>query len=162
MGPHFFKCGKGWKCTSRALTKIRFNGAALFQVRKGQSSKRASWQSSKRFNGAALFQVRKATALKQIAVEQEELQWGRTFSSAERPDESIKAKNVWSASMGPHFFKCGKCAARRIQRSRLGRFNGAALFQVRKGGSLPAFPLPMALLQWGRTFSSAESRRLYG
>ena len=37
------------------------------------------------------------------------------------------------------------------------RFNGAALFQVRKAGQLKHSAKNKTLLQWGRTFSSAES-----
>ena len=36
-------------------------------------------------------------------------------------------------------------------------FNGAALFQVRKALIGESIPAPPAALQWGRTFSSAES-----
>ena len=88
------------------------------------------------------------------------------------------------ASMGPHFFKCGKCRlggtdVRRDVRASMGphffkcgkrflttstnangvvRFNGAALFQVRKGHYRDVGNgIAGARLQWGRTFSSAES-----
>ena len=61
------------------------------------------------FNGAALFQVRKVA------------------------EEVKEGKKSLHASMGPHFFKCGKRPA-------------AACTAAKK-----------ALLQWGRTFSSAES-----
>ena len=36
-----------------------------------------------------------------------ELQWGRTFSSAETLAEFNKLRHEIEASMGPHFFKCG-------------------------------------------------------
>ena len=110
---------------------MRFNGAALFQVRKalppgrsGSSLTRASmgphsfkcgkrtidcqWRSDHRsFNGAALFQVRKAYL--------------------DFPPSST--------------FFC---------------FNGAALFQVRKDRVPRYQPLAKQMLQWGRTLSSAE------
>ena len=38
---------------------------------------------TKRFNGAALFQVRKADSPLQLRIIARRLQWGRTFSSAE-------------------------------------------------------------------------------
>ena len=38
MGPHFFKCGKLSTLPLSTLLLIGFNGAALFQVRKGRTS----------------------------------------------------------------------------------------------------------------------------
>ncbi len=61
-----------------------------------------------------------------------ELQWGRTFSSAEVLRFRLQADADVAASMGPHFFKCGSCDARRVALCTYLRFNGAALFQVRK------------------------------
>ena len=135
MGPHFFKCGKG----CRAPRLPQKPGA---------------------------------------------LQWGRTFSSAER--FSCRGRNsvLRRASMGPHFFKCGKSIDQKNKLRVRARFNGAALFQVRKvcvtatcdkavtlasmgphffkcGKNVVAgFCLHVFYqLQWGRTFSSAESER---
>ena len=110
------------------------------------------------------------------------LQWGRTFSSAERSlrrpsadgaderfngaalfqvrkvDRHIERINrIIHASMGPHFFKCGKIHKRLPYRSIHLSFNGAALFQVRKGPSGIPLGKRKRKLQWGRTFSSAES-----
>ena len=58
MGPHFFKCGKKKAKAPVVLLDTSFNGAALFQVRKGDE---LSYYRAKGFcfNGAALFQVRK-------------------------------------------------------------------------------------------------------
>ena len=61
------------------------------------------------------------------------------------------------ASMGPHFFKCGKVARPLHVFPRQCGFNGAALFQVRKALIFPPDFLVHSMLQWGRTFSSAES-----
>ena len=138
MGPHSFKCGKlesiscgqteesalQWGRTLSSAERngksskengktFRFNGAALFQVRKGYrwasgdcaglgaSMGPHSFKCGKNngapavadptfwsFNGAALFQVRKVTE--------------EVFVPA-RPD---------AASMGPHSFKCGKARRR--------------------------------------------------
>ena len=107
MGPHFFKCGKRSGTNASSVTGFGFNGAALFQVRKVQVIREQGFRAAS-------------------------LQWGRTFSSAERSDT---------------FF--------RPLYDRL-RFNGAALFQVRKALAQPGRPTPFYLLQWGRTFSSAE------
>ena len=207
MGPHFFKCGKirdGWRIT---LNLWSFNGAALFQVRKVGLWRRLVWladvasmgphffkcgkgnveeyvpESVRRFNGAALFQVRKAMRTTTANTAKAMLQWGRTFSSAERFDSAEEARSyAETASMGPHFFKCGKNGSRSDTASPSNGFNGAALFQVRKD------PVEMGVdptqtkasmgphffkcgkrkvqvncnkngvvLQWGRTFSSAES-----
>ena len=61
------------------------------------------------------------------------LQWGRTFSSAESPLAPVAAGATQAASMGPHFFKCGKKSDLEGTSARILGFNGAALFQVRKG-----------------------------
>ena len=145
--------------TGRMTPPRCFNGAALFQVRKAHQipnsgwkpypasmgphffkcgkGRRRSWRLPRgsRFNGAALFQVRKANGFARLI-----------FRAA-------------SASMGPHFFKCGKFIVVSFAAANRGRrFNGAALFQVRKVVQSPAVPPVSALLQWGRTFSSAERR----
>ena len=156
MGPHFFKCGKLRGYPNEMKEKTSFNGAALFQVRKAMRPwfRRAICAG---FNGAALFQVRKEAIKARLAVQQ-----------------SV-------ASMGPHFFKCGKKIMRRRGKTTRISFNGAALFQVRKVGVVetistrkhkasmgPHFfkcgkaahsPIHLetrVTLQWGRTFSSAE------
>ena len=85
MGPHFFKCGKAKLNSHSAQNPARFNGAALFQVRKVPLLRRLCFRLATAsmgphffkcgkkmtifimrnghhgFNGAALFQVRKAT-----------------------------------------------------------------------------------------------------
>ena len=58
--------------------------------------------------------------------------------------------------MGPHFFKCGNSIAFGYSTSPPQCFNGAALFQVRKLTNRSIQRLTAPLLQWGRTFSSAE------
>ena len=85
------------------------------------------------FNGAALFQVRKGAASYALPHHLRQLQWGRTLSSAESSGGSVASKWValgfngaalfqvrkvgvsgsvvnrcLYASMGPHSFKCGK------------------------------------------------------
>ena len=108
MGPHFFKCGKGTTVMLVMASPVRgFNGAALFQVRKVHNGL-SNHDTGGGFNGAALFQVRKGNL------------------------DTACFYNTQIASMGPHFFKCGKW----IRTAKVGkfviRFNGAALFQVRK------------------------------
>ena len=109
MGPHSFKCGKPTRRTTAASARFHFNGAALFQVRKASSD----WRS---MHG------------------KQELQWGRTLSSAE------------SFCSPPNRFSEF-------------HFNGAALFQVRKGFQRQTKEENKPKLQWGRTLSSAESRK---
>ena len=91
MGPHSFKCGK------------------LYQ------EKRHSFF-AKRFNGAALFQVRKKMAQAVGAAAAKRLQWGRTLSSAEKAASARRTTARLPASMGPHSFKCGKLPASISQR----------------------------------------------
>ena len=118
-------------CSPRPTT--RFNGAALFQVRK-EDPREARPARPTRFNGAALFQVRKDSHFALPVQHHNPLQWGRTFSSAESNTNQQQEDEFYSASMGPHFFKCGKKRAQARTRARLRGFNGAALFQVRKVG----------------------------
>ena len=155
MGPHFFKCGKPRSLTSSLSCRSSFNGAALFQVRK--EPPRETGESRQRgFNGAALFQVRKAQMQRAMRHSRPKLQWGRTFSSAERQANAIGRSDSSAASMGPHFFKCGKQSRRSRPRNDESGFNGAALFQVRKAINLAGTKSTTGRLQWGRTFSSAE------
>ena len=83
------------------------------------------------FNGAALFQVRIIPLESVVKIEDADLQWGRTFSSADNDTVSVQmfrtgtafngaalfqvriiyfnalVSHVHHPSMGPHFFKCG-------------------------------------------------------
>ena len=107
MGPHFFKCGKLRLRLLAIASYSRFNGAALFQVRKvGQSIIRRAnpngLQWGRTFSSAESEDETKALIAKI------ELQWGRTFSSAESLISLLLGSRFDSASMGPHFFKCGK------------------------------------------------------
>ena len=182
MGPHFFKCGNPPTRRRKSTRLTSFNGAALFQVRKQKLAK-----------------VRREKS--------RQLQWGRTFSSAETPSGEQMTPPAKAASMGPHFFKCGnqfklssvtaielasmgphffKCgnvhmkkwSHRRKRAASMGphffkcgnefkeknlqadddSFNGAALFQVRKLETVrQRIMMRFFQLQWGRTFSSAET-----
>ena len=138
------------------LDEERFNGAALFQVRKVDETAVRELQQAASFNGAALFQVRKeattgnsgekstllqwgrtlssaeSSSYERNSIAGSSLQWGRTLSSAERPNNDKSACLPSKASMGPHSFKCGKLALLPMQRT----------LQL--------------VLQWGRTLSSAE------
>ena len=60
------------------------------------------------------------------------LQWGRTLSSAEVSSTWLSRRWSPAASMGPHSFKCGSRAMRKMPKRLASCFNGAALFQVRK------------------------------
>ena len=110
-----------------------------------------------RFNGAALFQVRKDKGAKLQDIWTDMLQWGRTFSSAERSrplkvqrmDGELQWGRTFSSAESRHLPPSG--------RSPITRFNGAALFQVRKDKDIAEDIQEGGTLQWGRTFSSAES-----
>ncbi len=182
MGPHSFKCGKINNDALEQEINGRFNGAALFQVRKEDLSKFFLLRSFG-FNGAALFQVRKApepTAKRADEatasmgphsfkcgkqgwlLDRDEyvaaLQWGRTLSSAERSFEKRRSAPEEISFNGAALFQVRKAqlALRPPTDSRT-RFNGAALFQVRKVRGLQKLSHSPKPLQWGRTLSSAES-----
>ena len=132
MGPHFFKCGKPSGRLTTSGSPARFNGAALFQVRK------EVWIGSDLravhcFNGAALFQVRKARSYNFPTTTQRLLQWGRTFSSAERCNFYHIIATLSTCFNGAALFQVRKAARRSERATETRRFNGAALFQVRKG-----------------------------
>ena len=210
MGPHFFKCGKTSPPFPKNSCGILFNGAALFQVRKAIIAPQPL-KFGFVFNGAALFQVRKASELRfgfpfrldssmgphffkcgkpNRANDRRKngilLQWGRTFSSAESRRRMQKkqqqaavfngaalfqVRKVWSgqtitcsadfSSMGPHFFKCGKSkplwsAWTAWTALQWGRTFSSAESQ----GCIAPLQTLAQPLQWGRTFSSAESVRV--
>ena len=131
MGPHFFKCGKWRQSANRLPSGSASMGPHFFKCGK-RTRLRKYGALTARFNGAALFQVRKVLFTTLRIACQQRLQWGRTFSSAEsaalmrrfnlvvssfngaalfqvRKDrESSVPPQTAPASMGPHFFKCGK------------------------------------------------------
>ena len=110
MGPHSFKCGKN-----------RLEPAWLgkeVKLQWGRTLSSAERITSKRASGSLITS----------------LQWGRTLSSAESKRASQTFNGVWSASMGPHSFKCGKLYRQSVFKETKESFNGAALFQVRKAG----------------------------
>ena len=113
MGPHSFKCGKSENGKLTDCAMARFNGAALFQVRK----ERIVWN---------------------CAGDYLKLQWGRTLSSAERWKYS-PANDAADSFNGAALFQVRKVHNPYIELSdEEASFNGAALFQVRKGPVFPA------------------------
>ena len=58
---------------------------------------------------------------------------GPHFFKCGKLDGAVQAPAKSKASMGPHFFKCGKVGSPERSRPQKPGFNGAALFQVRKG-----------------------------
>ena len=133
-----------------------FNGAALFQVRKDKqnselgvvlyglqwgrtlssaesSSMKPAWNGARWLQWGRTLSSAERHAPPLFFRNYGQLQWGRTLSSAEsaaaRP---VGGRQRW-ASMGPHSFKCGKVNETRLGTAWNSCFNGAALFQVRKG-----------------------------
>ncbi len=108
MGPHSFKCGKsrhsGRQCRNGAWLQW---GRTLSSAESNRSFDR-SVAYLRRFNGAALFQVRKEILMGVKIILTSQLQWGRTLSSAEREFKQPFQVEKDYASMGPHSFKCGK------------------------------------------------------
>ena len=132
MGPHFFKCGKRKSKPLCSLGLLVFNGAALFQVRKAQIHDILGVESFSSM-GPHFFKCGKKPPPILSACMHACLQWGRTFSSAERGDDAawdlIQDALQWgrtfsSAERNPPVFL--------VSEAPLMVFNGAALFQVRK------------------------------
>ncbi len=108
MGPHSFKCGK--KSPPRRIS----TGANWLQWGRTLSSAEsppfsAFGRSIGRFNGAALFQVRKVEvvlaspdAITQASMGPHSFKCGKLCS----PENQAPRRR--GASMGPHSFKCGK------------------------------------------------------
>ena len=157
MGPHFFKCGKLGVSFRWQPPLDELQWGRTFSSAESSAEVFACLTAASSFNGAALFQVRKVFRRFRGGGVRKKLQWGRTFSSAESRQGRQHGVRVPLASMGPHFFKCGKNRHLSGGLLRADRFNGAALFQVRKDPSGSPSGSPSSPLQWGRTFSSAES-----
>ena len=107
MGPHFFKCGKLLDAGIGAKYKGRFNGAALFQVRK-RDMHAGFYSELPRFNGAALFQVRKSAEIGRYEPKLLLASMGPHFFKCGKKGIEMARELSRDASMGPHFFKCGK------------------------------------------------------
>ena len=135
MGPHSFKCGKKVEASANKQKPLSASmGPHSFKCGKPPEGLLTP-PDPQGFNGAALFQVRKENLFRTRMMKLRRLQWGRTLSSAESFDTRRFFIRYFSASMGPHSFKCGKFSIVSI--------NPTRSFQ----------------LQWGRTLSSAESAR---
>ena len=142
--------------------RMRFNGAALFQVRKvclsvfgnlcimllqwgrtlssAESDVKPLMKPTRtaRFNGAALFQVRKASFwVFYHATKKRMLQWGRTLSSAERTHCPAAHSSSKTLQWGRTLSSAESAESLRLHCSCQNRFNGAALFQVRKDFASP-------------------------
>ena len=131
MGPHFFKCGKFFGRNRRSAVRIASMGPHFFKC--GKSFVESFPDLLKAcFNGAALFQVRKTVILSCLSL--------CLFS--------FNGAALFQVRKNSGFEQFGVDGS---------RFNGAALFQVRKN-HLPGLARLFYLkLQWGRTFSSAET-----
>ena len=155
MGPHSFKCGSSASISTMSACRACFNGAALFQVRKFSHRRRrrrvfpasmgphsfkcgspdetgAHAAEPAASMGPHSFKCGSTTSFGEITEAEKTLQWGRTLSSAEVYVNLIFSYKGSTASMGPHSFKCGSQTGHRNLFRWLNRFNGAALFQVRK------------------------------
>ena len=158
MGPHFFKCGNA--CFLRFLwyAIYCFNGAALFQVRKLRHLNYNENSFKCCFNGAALFQVRKlmkrtpSTSITSVA------SMGPHFFKCGNQSSAAPVKQRGKASMGPHFFKCGNFFFRLRTPPENRASMGPHFFKCGNNGLRALISFPLCLLQWGRTFSSAETR----
>ena len=84
MGPHFFKCGKIQYNYRADGLRMLLQWGRTFSSAERSINGDVLGGVFKRFNGAALFQVRKDQSKRFEERLSRGLQWGRTFSSAER------------------------------------------------------------------------------
>ena len=107
MGPHFFKCGNLSMMSNQPDNFNRFNGAALFQVRKRHHGVFYHRYHCAASMGPHFFKCGNPNR----KVEEDEAEgasMGPHFFKCGNPAEWAKRKvKYWEASMGPHFFKCG-------------------------------------------------------
>ena len=156
MGPHFFKCGNQPNRSSISPCSFRFNGAALFQVRK-------RWCVTLKYRLNPPLQWGRTFSSAETDYSQPQgllaarLQWGRTFSSAETRMTMNKETKITFASMGPHFFKCGNSCQRVPGGARGHASMGPHFFKCGNSAGQAFLPRHPERLQWGRTFSSAET-----
>ena len=138
MGPHSFKCGKLRKPVLKRFCCSRFNGAALFQVRKARQSQthgchRTSLQWGRTLSSAESFFRCQGSYLTSI------LQWGRTLSSAERIVCCVCLIPIRFLQWGRTLSSAESFISNHIDACALSPFNGAALFQVRKANNASSF-----------------------
>ena len=132
MGPHFFKCGKLEPPRLRGRKNLCFNGAALFQVRKSLNQCFDCSHNRKASMGPHFFKCGKLGHESNHCGQRRRLQWGRTFSSAENTRDRMNTTSNTPRFNGAALFQVRKIPAARIRKYGMRCFNGAALFQVRK------------------------------
>ena len=157
MGPQSFDCGKAqtfrrksalaWLQWGRSLStaerlvqvvvvvdaKFRFNGAAVFRLRKGAQQKEV-WKCNGCFNGAAVFRLRKASTPATFRLPMRCFNGAAVFRLRKDQRQRGGRGREGLASMGPQSFDCGK-------------------------NNYESRPTPAGGLQWGRSLSTAESGR---
>src|SRR5258706_407668 len=85
-----------------------------------------------RFNGAALLSARKYGWIPSGHHEENSLQRGRAFVSAEITKSQLVSPPDFRASTGPRFCQRGNAGPDSQAKSRVAGFNGAALLSARK------------------------------
>jgi len=114
--------------------------------------------SATRFNGAADSHPRKLLDVIDEDVQERLLQWGRGFSSAETWDADDGLFRLWHCFNGAADSHPRKRSGPGLPLSASRCFNGAADSHPRKHPQAGLMMLMDRELQWGRGFSSAETR----
>ena len=145
----------GGKKTIATSRNVGFNGASVFQPRKGD------FQEGDRVGLAELqwglgFSTEEGLRYVDTVDVHHLLQWGLGFSTEEGFRSVVLAKPVGSASMGPRFFNRGRAATERSRTTSNSRFNGASVFQPRKAAGQDSQDTRQTRLQWGLGFSTEE------
>ena len=157
MGPHSFKCGKGISCATSSRRKSASMGPHSFKCGKVDWLFYTPLASLFASMGPHSFKCGKARRVLACRRRGAPLQWGRTLSSAESPPKDPSKLEAFELQWGRTLSSAESRHPPRRKRQAGNRFNGAALFQVRKETNSAFGSDKEAMLQWGRTLSSAES-----
>ena len=157
----------------------RFNGASVFQRRKvGGAVRRMGARGQLQWGLRLSTEEGKSVALKFIqdlelqwglrlsteegflvltdTVADGPLQWGLRLSTEEGRHQRTGRRSGHDTSMGPPSFNGGRSMTRSRLVGARANFNGASVFQRRKGASILSRASAMARLQWGLRLSTEE------
>ena len=119
------------------MLQARFNGASVFQPRKGRQHGH-DYHDGVRFNGASVFQPRKDVELPPFPQGRWKLQWGLGLSTEEGAGGQAEETQENEASMGPRSFNRGRRRAHDVTPSERAASMGPRSFNRGRKGKLAA------------------------